>query len=154
MHAVGIVGLKIFGLYLNNAIRAHSLHLCTHKTVCTHSHALISHTRAHTCMIYTYYKVIPRSKTYNLLIIRDTTLLWPVSGVCSGLENSCLLVYCVVILQMIEKQSTNIAMLNKEYRSAKIELEQLRRNVSENAARNPIICDELQVSSCCTTHNF
>ena len=46
---------------------------------------------------------------------------------------------------MTERQSTNIAMLNKEYRSAKIELEQLRRSVSENAAKNPIICDELQV---------
>lgn len=49
--------------------------------------------------------------------------------------------------QMVERQSTNIAMLNKEYRSAKIELEQLRRNVSENAARNPIICDEMQVGN-------
>ena len=46
---------------------------------------------------------------------------------------------------MVEKQSTNIAMLNKEYRTAKIELEQLRRSASENAARNPIISDEMQV---------
>ena len=46
---------------------------------------------------------------------------------------------------MVEKQSTNIAMLNKEYRTAKIELEQLRRSASENAARNPIISVEMQV---------
>jgi len=46
----------------------------------------------------------------------------------------------------VEKQSTNIAMLNKEYRSARIELEQLRRSASETAAKNPIICDEMQVN--------
>ncbi|XP_067935057.1 golgin subfamily A member 3-like [Watersipora subatra] len=48
------------------------------------------------------------------------------------------------VSEMAEKQTTNIAMLNKEYRSAKIELEQLRRSVSENSAKNPIICDEMQ----------
>lgn len=37
-------------------------------------------------------------------------------------------------------------MLNKEYRSARIELEQLRRSASETAAKNPIICDEMQVN--------
>ncbi|KAF6021807.1 GOLGA3 [Bugula neritina] len=48
------------------------------------------------------------------------------------------------VTEMVEKQSTNIAMLNKEYRSARIELEQLRRSASETAAKNPIICDEMQ----------
>ena len=49
---------------------------------------------------------------------------------------------------MVERQSTNIALLNNEYRAAKLELEQLRRNALENAARNPILCDELQVRGC------
>ena len=55
----------------------------------------------------------------------------------------------ILIGQMVERQSTNISMLNKEYRSAKIELEQLRRSVSENAAKSPIISDEIQVSCLC-----
>jgi len=49
------------------------------------------------------------------------------------------------LYQLGEKQNTNIAMLNKEYRAARVELDQLRRKVSENAAKNPVIADELQV---------